>query len=62
MSIRYRLVSQPKNKLISNSEELFNVTDLLSITFGVILPRNPRGKNSMNSQINPVSADDDKKL
>ena len=38
MSIRSCLVSQPKNKLISNSEQLFNATDLLPITFSVILP------------------------
>ena len=31
---------------------------LLSITFGIILPSNPRGKNSTNSQINPGSLDE----
>ena len=35
----------------SNSEQLLNATDLLPITFVVILPPNPRGKNSINSQI-----------
>ena len=45
MSIRSCLVSQPKNKLITNSEQLFYATDLLPITFGVILPPNPRGKH-----------------
>ena len=30
--------------------------DLLFITFGVILP--PSGKNSTNSQINPVTLDE----
>ena len=35
-SVRSRLVSQAKNKLISNNEQLLNVTDLLPITFGVI--------------------------
>ena len=52
MSIRSRLVSQPKNKLFSNSEQLINAQDLLPITFGVILPPNPRGKISTNSQNN----------
>ena len=46
MSIRSRLVSQPKNKLMSNSEQLFNATDIWPLTFGVILPPNPSGKNS----------------
>ena len=32
MSIRSRLVSQPNIKLISNSEQLFNATDLSHIT------------------------------
>ena len=36
MSIISRLVSHPKNKLISNSEQLFNATDLSPITFGVV--------------------------
>ena len=44
MSIRSRIVSQPRNKSISNSEQLFNALDLSPITFGVILPPNPRGK------------------
>ena len=51
MSIRSSLVSQPKNKLISNSEQLFNATDLSPIICGIILCLNPRGKNSINSQI-----------
>ena len=54
-SIRSRLVSQSKNKLFSNSEQRFDATDLKAITFGVILPPNPRGKNSTQSQINPVT-------
>ena len=37
ISIRSRLVNQPKNKLTLNSEQLFNATDLLPITFGTIL-------------------------
>ena len=53
MSIRSCLVSQLKNKLISNSEQLSNATDLLTITFGAILPPNLWGKNATNSQINP---------
>ena len=44
MSIKSRLINQPKNKLISNNEQLFNATDLLSITFGVILPPKLHGK------------------
>ena len=55
MSIRSRLASQPKNKLISNSEQTFNATDLSPITFAVILPPKLRGKIATNSQINPVT-------
>ena len=51
MSITSRLVSQPKNKLISNSEQLFYVTDLSS---------NPRGKKLTNSQINLGTSDENK--
>ena len=57
MSIRSCCVSQPKNKLISNSEQLFNAMDLSPITFGVISPLNPRGKNSANSQISSGTSD-----
>ena len=53
MSIRSRLVSQPKNKLYSNREQLFIAMDLSPITFGIILPSNPRGKKSTNFQNNP---------
>ena len=53
MSIRSHLISQHKNKLISNSGQSLNATDLLPITFGVILPPKLCGKNSTNSQINP---------
>jgi len=60
VSIRSRLVSQPKNKLISNNEQLFNATDLSPITFGIISSPKPRGKNSTNSQINPGSSDENK--
>ena len=55
MFIRSRLVSQLNKKLISNSEILFNATDLLPIAFGVILPPKLRGKNSTNSQNNPIT-------
>ena len=60
MSIRSRLVSQPNNKLNSNSEQLFNATDLSPITFGVISPPNPRGKISTNSVINAGTPDENK--
>ena len=60
MSIRSRLVSQPNNKLNLNSEQLFNATDLLSITFSVILPLYPCYKSSTNSQINPATLDENK--
>ena len=61
MSIRSCLVSQPENKLISSSEQLFNAMALLPIIFGIILPSNPQGKNSTNSQINPGTTDENKK-
>ena len=48
MSIRSRHISQPKYKLLSNSEQLFNTKDLLPTPFGVISPPNPRGKISTN--------------
>ena len=53
MSTRSCLVSQHKNKLISNNEQLFNATDLSPIISGVILSPNSCGKNQTNSQINP---------
>ena len=59
-SIRSCLVSQSKNKLISNNEQLFNATDLSPITFGVILPPKLRGKISTNSQIIPVNSDENR--
>ena len=46
MLIRSRLVSQPNNKLISHSEQLFNTTDLSPITFTVVLPPKLHGKIS----------------
>ena len=60
MSIRSRLVIEPNKNLKLNSEQLFNATDLSPITFGVILPLKLRGKNSTNSQINPVKLDRNK--
>ena len=62
MSIRSCLVSQPKNKLNSNNEQLFNATGLSPITFGVILPPNPRGNNKTNSQVSPGSLNKNKML
>ena len=41
ISIRSHLVSNPNNKLISNSEQFFYSMDLWLITCGVILPANP---------------------
>ena len=41
MSIRSHLVSQPKNKLISINEQLFNATNLLPIAFCIISYLNP---------------------
>ena len=55
MSIRSRLVSQ---KIISNDEQLFNARNLSPRTFGIILPPNPCGKTSMNSQIYPRTKDE----
>ena len=60
MYIRSCLVDQPKNKLNSNNEQLFNATNLSPITFGIILSPNPRGKNTTNSQINPTTTDENK--
>ena len=59
-SNKFRLVSQPRSKLISNSEQLFNATDLSPITFGVILPPNPYGINSIISQIILGNSDENK--
>ena len=59
MSIWYRLVSQPEYTIISNSDQLFNAMDLSAITFGLILPPNPRDKNSTNSRINLGTSDKD---
>ena len=58
--IRSRLVSQPKSKLISNSEQSINATHLSPITFGVILLLELSSKISTNSQINPVNSDKNK--
>ena len=51
---------QVNQKIISNSEQLFILTDLLPITFGVILPPKLRGKNSKITQINPGTSDKNK--
>ena len=56
--ITSRLVSQPKNKLILNSEQLFYATDLSPITYSVMLSPNSRGKNSTNSQDKPGFLDE----
>ena len=58
MSIISCLISQPNKKLISNTEQLLDATVLSSITFGVILPPNQRGKISTNSQINLGTSDE----
>ena len=60
MSIRSYLVSQSKNKSISNSKQIFDAMHLLPIVFGVILHTNPRGKIQINSQINPATLDENK--
>ena len=60
MSIRYCLVYRPNNKLISDSEQLFNATDLSPVSFGIILSPNPRGKNPANSQINQRTTNENK--
>ena len=53
-------MTQPRNKSISNNEQLFNTMDLLVIAFGIILPPNPRGKISTNAQITPGTTDEKK--
>ena len=60
MSIRSCLVSPPNKKFKLNGEQLFNSTDLSSITFGVIFPPKLHGKVSRNSQINPGTLDENK--
>ena len=62
MSIRSRLINQPKNESVSNNEQLFNATDLSPITFGVILAPNTCGKNSTNSQNNLGTMDENNNL
>ena len=57
ISIRSCLVSQPKNKQISNNAQLFNDKDLLPITFSLILPLNLRNKIK-KSQSNPGTLDE----
>ena len=60
MSITSCLVSQPYNTLNLNSEQLFYAMDLSPITFSVMLPPHPRGKNSTNAQINLGTLDKNK--
>ena len=60
MSIRFRLVSQLKNKLNSNSEQSIHAVYLSPITFGVNLPPKLRGENSTNSQTYPGTTDENK--
>ena len=58
MYIRSCLVSQPNNKLISNSEQSLNATSLSPKTFGVISSPNQSDKNSTNSQNDPGTTDE----
>ena len=60
MSIRSRLISQPNNKLISNSKQSINATDSSPVTLGIILPPKLRGKISTNSQNNTGTLDENK--
>ena len=60
MSIRSRLVQQPKNEFVSNNEQILYAMDFSPITFGIILPPNPRGKNPTNSQNDPGTLDENK--
>ena len=53
MSTRSCLVNQPDDNLILTNEQLFKATELLTITFSIILKPNLRRKNLMNSQIHP---------
>ena len=58
MSTRSCIVSQHNNGIISNSEQLFDVTDLLPFTYGIILSPNLCSKISANSQINLGTSDE----
>ena len=60
MSIRSCLVSQLKDKLFSNNEQLFIATDSSPITFGIIFSLNLHSKHSIISQINPGTLDKNK--
>ena len=55
MSIGSHHVSWLKTKLITNNEQLLNVTDLLPITYGIIV-------SPSLSQINPGTLDEKKNL
>ena len=61
ISIRSRLVSQPKTKSISNNEQIFNVMDLLPSTFLIIVTSDEFGENPINSQIQLGTMDEDRK-
>ena len=60
LSIRSRLISQPNTKLKMNRKKSIIAIDLSPITFGVILPPKLRCKVSTNSQINPITSDENK--
>ena len=60
MSIRSCPICQPKNKLKSNNEQSFSAIDLSPFTFNLILPPYLHGKNSINSQNNPGTLDENK--
>ena len=51
------LKSQSKNNLIPNNEQLFYATNLLPITFGIILSSNQRNTKIKNSQNSPGTMD-----
>ena len=51
------LVLQANTILKQFQIELFQATDSVFITFGLILSLNPRGKISTNSQINQETMD-----
>ena len=59
-SIRSHLISQPNNKPNSNSEQLFNATNLSPVIFCAILPPKLRRKISINTQINAVTSNEKK--
>ena len=60
MLIRYHPISQSRNKLISNGEQLFKATNSSPITLGVISPQKLYDNFSTNSQINPGTSDENR--